>query len=84
MPILTTDSLAAKLAPDLQILLLDRKEEIIAMAGNKIERAAMRFAFPSLVKGVPVLLRIAIDLISAEFGKMNVNDLMAFLESRAK
>lgn len=84
MPILTTDSLAAKLAPQLQAILRSREEEFVAAAGNRLRQGAMRLAFPTIVDEVPAILKSAIDLIAAEFGKMNVNDLLAFLESRAK
>jgi hypothetical protein len=80
---LTPDSLADKLAPKLQAILRARQDEIVAGAGGLPRRAAVRLAFPTFLDEVPVLLRSAIELISDEFGRMNINDLIAFLEAHA-
>ena len=78
------DSLTAKLAPQLQELVRARRDAFIANAGGFARREAVRLAFPTFVAEIPTLLRAAIELISDEFGHMNLNDLLAFLESHAK
>lgn len=84
MPLLTTDGLANKLAPRLQAILKDKEKEIIARSGNMLVRSSMMIAYPHLLDEVPVILRAAIELIATEFGQMNINDLLAFLEAHAK
>jgi hypothetical protein len=81
---LTPGALADKLAPNLQAILRGRQDQIVSGAGSFPRRAAVRLAFPTFVDEVPVLLRSAIDLISDEFGRMNINDLIAFLEEHVK
>lgn len=81
---ITSDGLASKLAPKLQDILRSREKEIIAKGGNFLARSSLVIAFPHIIDEIPVILRSAIDLISEEFGKMNVNDLLAFLESHAE
>ena len=81
---MTRDALADKLAPRLREILERRRAEIIAGAGGFARREALKLAFPSFVDEVPNLLRAALDLISDEFGHMNLNDLLAYLENHAQ
>ena len=78
------DTLTDKLAPRLQEIIRARRDEIIANAGGFARREAVRLAFPTFVNEIPILLRSAIELVSDEFGRMNLNDLMAFLEKNAQ
>lgn len=80
---MTTASLADKLAPRLQDILRDRQDEFVASAGGPFVREAVKLAFPTFVAEVPTLLRSAIDMIAVEFGHMDLNDLIAFLDSHA-
>jgi hypothetical protein len=60
-----------------------RRDEIVAGAGGFARREAVRLAFPTFLDEIPAVIRSAVDLISDEFGHMNVNDLLAYLENHA-
>ena len=80
----TTEQLATKLAPKLQTILNERREEIIAKSGDLPTRLAVRSAFPIFVREVPEFLGDALEIIVDEFGRMNLNDLIDFLNHRAQ
>jgi hypothetical protein len=77
------EALADKIAPRLRAILEARRDEIVASAGGFARREAVRLAFPSFLDNLPALVRSALDLISDEFGHMNINDFLAYLENHA-
>ncbi len=81
---MTMTTLVEKIAPKLQAILNERQEDIIEAAGSLPRRVAVRLAFPTLVYEVPNMLQIAIDLIATEFGNMDINDLLEFLNKHAQ
>jgi hypothetical protein len=81
---ITTDALSAKIAPRIVAALEADKARLITLAGSNIRRGALRLAWPTIINEVPELTRLSIDLISDEFGSMNVNDLLTFLSQRMK
>jgi hypothetical protein len=82
--IITTNALTAKIAPKVVAALEANKASIITQAGSNIRRGALRLAWPTIIAEIPNLTGIAIDLVSDEFGHMNVNDLLTFLSQRMK
>ncbi len=80
----TIEQLATKLAPKLQTILSGRRDEIIAKAGDLPTRIAVRTAYPIFLRETPELLFDALDLVVDEFGHMNLNDLIAFLNHSAE
>lgn len=78
------DSLATKLAPKIKAALESHETSILDSGKNVFERAAIRLVFPRFLGAVPALTKDAITLISDEFGLMNVNDLLEFLDDHAR
>lgn len=83
MPMSAQD-LADKLSPKIKEYLLNNEDFFVNEAGNVLERSAMRLAFPTFLHRVPDLTRSIIGMVSDEFGSMNVNDLIAFLNEHVK
>jgi hypothetical protein len=80
---LTSQSLASKVAPKLQDVLEAHKEQIVADAGGMVQRQLLRMAWPTIIGEVPALADVSVQLIVKEFGKLNINDLIKFLEDHA-
>lgn len=74
--------LAIKIAPQLQAVFSSRKDEIISNAGPFIAREAVKISFPWFLDAIPTFLRKTLDWVSAEFGNLDVDDLMTFLAKR--
>lgn len=80
----TTAGLADKIAPKLQDMLKSREHDLVSSMHPWFIRQSVQLAYPTFLGQVPELTRIAIDLVSTEFGTMNVNDLLAFLNEHIK
>lgn len=81
---MTKSGLAEKLAPKLRAALEMREKELVAAAHPWFIRQAIGLAFPTFLNQIPSLTRMALDFVITEFGAMNVNDLLAFLETHVK
>lgn len=80
----TASGLASKIAPKIQEELKSREHELVASMHPWFLRQAVELAYPTFLGLVPELTRMAVDLVAAEFGDMNVNDLLAFLNEHIK
>ena len=80
----TFDQLAGKIAPELQSILNSRREQIVLNAGTIPARIAVRMAFPVILDEIPELTRDALTLVVTEFGNMNVQDLLQFIDQRIR
>lgn len=80
----TASGLADKIAPKIQEALRNRERELVQSLHPWFLRQAAEIAYPTFLNQVPELTRLAIDLVSTEFGAMNVNDLLEFLNQHIK
>ena len=84
MATLTAGGLADKLGPKIQAAFQAKEKELVSAAHPWFVRQAIGLAYPTFLEQIPTLTRMAIDLVATEFGSMNVNDLLSFLEQHAK
>ncbi len=75
----TIDTIAERLGPQLQQALEDDRAVILQAVTGLPQRLALRAEFPTLVSVAPALLRTALRVVVAEFGKMDVHDLLDFI-----
>lgn len=80
----TAAGLADKIAPKVQESLKRSERELIKSLHPWFLRQAAECAYPMFLNQIPELTRITIDLVSTEFGAMNVNDLLSFLNDHIK
>ena len=77
------DSLASKIALKAAPLAQSVKDSWIASLSNGLKRWAARSLWPELVGAIPYGCKIGVNLVADEFGTMNINDLIAFLDQHA-
>lgn len=80
----TASGLAGKIAPKIQDAFKSRERELVKSLHPWFLRQAAEIAYPMFLDQIPELTRLAVDLVSTEFGAMNVNDLLAFLNDHIK
>ncbi len=76
----TIDTIAERLGPQLQQALEDDRAVILQAVTGLPQRLALRAELPTLVSVSPAHLRTALRVVVvAEFGKMDVHDLLDFI-----
>ena len=84
MPVVTTNGLADKLGPKIQAAFASREKELVSAGDSWFVRQAIHLAYPTFLDQIPTLTCMAIDFVATEFGNMNINDLLAFLDAHAQ
>ena len=77
------NDLAVKIAPIIAKQADADKLDLLQKVGF-LKRSALKLAWPMIMFMIPYLTGVAIGSISAAFGTMNVNDLLAFLATQVK
>jgi hypothetical protein len=73
--------LAAEVAPDVTRLVGENKAEFIALAGGWMRQKAALVAWPTLIAWLPLLVRLAVDLLLTRVGGLTIEDLIVALIS---
>lgn len=84
MATVTASGLADKMGPKIKAAFEAKEKELVAAAHPWFIRQAIGLAYPTFLEQIPTLTRMVIDLVATEFGSMNVNDLLSFLDQHAK
>jgi hypothetical protein len=81
---LTKSALAAKVAPRLVQALQNHKNDIVAAAGNPVERLGVKMGWQAGMREVPVLTEIGVEEMGREISRFSGADLVRFLEALAR
>jgi hypothetical protein len=60
---------------------MSRRDSIMASAGSWPRRVVLGRAFPLLLREVPAIVGIALDLVTAELGKLTIGDLFRYFDN---